>query len=48
MSSVVLVDEGGMALVKDKVVKDWVYIGHVKLTMWYTIFYKTTFNVRAF
>ena len=29
-SSVVLVDEEGMALVKDKVVKDWVYIGRVK------------------
>ena len=29
-SSVILVDEEGMALVKDKVVKDWVYIGRVK------------------
>ena len=29
-SSVVLVDEEGMALVKDKVVEDWVYVGRVK------------------
>ena len=29
-SSVILVDEEGMALVKDKVVKDWVYVGRVK------------------
>ena len=28
--SVILVDEEGMALVKDKIVKDWVYIGRVK------------------
>ena len=30
LSSVVLVDKEGMALVKDKVVKDQVYIGRVK------------------
>ena len=30
-SSVILVDEEGMALVKDKVVEDWVYIGRVKI-----------------
>jgi len=29
-SSVILVEEEGMALVKDKVIEDWVYIGRVK------------------
>ena len=28
--SVILVNKEGMALVKDKVVKDWVYIGRIK------------------
>ena len=29
-SSVVLADEEDIALVKDKVVEDWVYVGRVK------------------
>ena len=29
--SIILVDKEGMALVKDTVVKDQVYIGHVKI-----------------
>ena len=30
LSSIILVDKEGMALIKDKVVEDWVYIGHIK------------------
>ena len=30
LSSVILVDEEGIVLVKDKVVEDWVYVGRIK------------------
>jgi len=29
-SSIILVDKEGIALVKDKVIEDWVYLGRVK------------------